>query len=133
MKPEWCDRALVRSPIYYTLCTTEGQFHQEMRRMGLSRDTWPSFMKTKQADATVHYFEHTDTCGEAAIVCMKPSNERDPLEIVGLIFHEAVHIWQQIRSRIGESEPSAEFEAYSVQMIGQQLLSEYRRQVYGIA
>lgn len=130
-KTEWCDRTLMRSPLYYTVCTSEERFHKELERMKLPRETWPGFLKTPQANATAHYFSNSETCSEAAIVCLHPDTERDPLEVVGLIVHEAAHIWQQIREYIGEGAPSAEFEAYSLQWITQQLLGEYRRQVYG--
>lgn len=62
--------------------------------------------------------------GSMAIVHIKES-ERSLIEIHGLLLHEAVHIWQQVRKRMGEREPSTEFEAYSIQTISQDLFEMY--------
>lgn len=47
------------------------------------------------------------------------------LEIAGILVHEAMHVWREIRERIGEKEPSSEFEAYSMQAIFQGLYDGY--------
>lgn len=130
MKAEWLDRALFTSPVHYTLCTSERMFHAELRACALPRSKWPPFLLTSHAHATINYIEHHNG-RQMAIVCMPPAPERDQLEVVGLLVHEAVHLWQWIREYIGEKAPSMEFEAYAVQRIVQSLLGEYRRQVYG--
>lgn len=43
------------------------------------------------------------------------------------LVHEAVHVWQGYREYIGESKPSDEFEAYSIQGIFSTLLLEFSR------
>lgn len=54
-------------------------------------------------------------------------NEQDtPIETVALIVHEAVHVWQGYAASLSETEPGAEFEAYSVQAITLELLKQYR-------
>ena len=73
-----------------------------------------------------HHFERGDKA--IAIVCMGKSKQRKLVEIVGLLTHEATHIWQSIRDRIGERNPGAEFEAYSVQWITQQLIESWAKQ-----
>ncbi|GAA0809516.1 hypothetical protein [Cupriavidus gilardii] len=130
MRNEWLDRDLLRSPVYFTLCTNAAQFHAELRSMKVPRDTWPNFLTTARADATAHFFNNPakDVC---CIVCIHPDKDRDQIEIAGLLVHEAVHIWQETRDLIGERNPSPEFEAYAVQSISQRLMWEYRRQVFG--
>jgi len=49
------------------------------------------------------------------------------VERVGLIVHEAMHIWRAMRESIGEHSPSAEFEAYSIQSIAQNLIAAYEK------
>ncbi|MBT2299250.1 hypothetical protein J7E70_02120 [Variovorax paradoxus] len=132
MKAQWLDRALFVSNYHYTLCTTQGMFKRELRELALPPADWPPFLKNGRANATVHYLEHTSG-RRCALVCIPPSEHRDPLEVLGLLTHEAVHIWQAIREDIGEKEPSAEFEAYAIQRLSQELWGEYRRQVYGDA
>lgn len=47
------------------------------------------------------------------------------LQIHGLLLHEAVHIWQELKIKMGEENPSNEFEAYSIQAIAQDLFEMY--------
>jgi len=46
--------------------------------------------------------------------------------LVGLLIHEAVHVWQNVRDLISEDRPSREFEAYSIQSIAQKLIDAYK-------
>lgn len=124
MTAAWLDRALFKSPVYYAAAFTERDFHRELRRLELAREKWPSFIVSDRSDATTHFIEFRGRC--CAIVCMHPAPERDPVEVVGLLVHEAAHIWQRVRECIGESEPSHEFEAYSMQWLSQQLVAAYR-------
>lgn len=130
MKNKWLGRDLLNSPIYFTLCTNTAQFNAELLGLKVPRDTWPSFLKTARANATAHFFTRPngDVC---CIVCVHPDTNRDQVEVAGLLVHEAVHIWQEARALIGESNPSPEFEAYAIQSISQRLMWEYRRQVFG--
>lgn len=80
-------------------------------------------------------FEQIDSDGPAAthfyddekivVLLDKKANVTDS-EKVALLVHESVHVWQEIRNRMGEKEPSIEFEAYSVQSIFLGLLSLYQ-------
>ena len=51
--------------------------------------------------------------------------ERPLIEVHGLLLHEAVHIWQRIKQRMNERDPSVEFEAYSIQAIAQDLFEMF--------
>lgn len=121
---KWLDRALITSPYSFGLCRSEKDFQRALKRLGVPKDQWPSFMKTESADATVHYFE-CDGGGHCAIVCLRSTKGRTKIEAYGLLTHEAVHIWQAIRDDIGEDRPSSEFEAYSIQAIAQHLMEAY--------
>ena len=68
-------------------------------------------------DCQVDYYED----GRHCIVQLGEVEERSLLQIYGLLLHEAVHIWQRVKVLMGESEPSKEFEAYSIQRIAQDL------------
>jgi len=126
-KVEWLDRTLITSPIYYCLCTNEKQFYKEMKRLGISKNEAGSFIKNEWSHATVHHFERKGKY--ISIVCIDKENAKknktDPNQIVGLLIHEAVHIWQEIKEHIGEHDPSREFEAYSIQSISQELIRSY--------
>jgi hypothetical protein len=119
---KWLDRSLVISPIYYGLCNNEKDFKKELKRLGIPKNDRPDFI-SHNANATVHFFESNGkTC---SIVCVGCTEGRSKNEIAGLLIHEAVHIWQEIRINIGEKETSHEFEAYSIQTIAQKLIEAY--------
>lgn len=73
------------------------------------------------ADAQVSTFSD----GAYAIVQIGDTADKDQIQVYGLLLHEAVHIWQIVKRRMGESEPSVEFEAYSIQAIAQDLFEMY--------
>ena len=54
-----------------------------------------------------------------------PAPHLSGVQIAAMLVHEAVHVWQTIRRSIGETSPSSEFEAYSIQHIAQELMSRY--------
>lgn len=81
----------------------------------------------RNADATTHFLECANQT--ICIVCVRPEPEREALETITLIVHEAVHVWQRAMEDIAERHPSDEFEAYSIQAISHILIAEYIRQL----
>lgn len=71
-------------------------------------------------DAQVDFY-----CNSSMAIVQIKDCERSLIEIYGLLLHEAVHIWQRIKQRMGEREPGVEFEAYSIQAIAQDLFQMY--------
>lgn len=121
----WCGRTLVTNPYFVGLCTCEADFQKELRRLKVPVKDWPTFNASTHANATVHFFE-SDT-GKTAIVCMTPRPDKEGIQLAAMLVHEAVHIWQGIRDELGEKTPSAEFEAYSIQAISQNLMQAYKQ------
>lgn len=119
----WLDRALIVGPCY-TLCTHEDQYLKIIKRLKLKE--YNNFILNDYSDATVHYFDRKE--GFCCVVCIRKKEDSSLEVIAGLLCHEAVHIWQEFSSKIGEKKPSEEFEAYSVQTIFQRLFQEYIRQ-----
>lgn len=64
-------------------------------------------------------------------MCVRGWENRDPVEVAGLLIHEAVHIWQEWCEYYGEVAPGREQEAYAVQAIAQELMAEFARRVNG--
>lgn len=126
MKAKWLDRRIAAPGPYLTLALTQEQFHAALNHCGVSE--LPGFMASRHAHATCHWLEKPDgdlTC----IVCMAGHEDRDPIEVAGLLVHEAVHVWQQYAKHIGESNPGDEQEAYAIQSIAQELMAEFARQI----
>lgn len=125
----WLDRCAVELAYCYRLCVTEKDFHAELKRLKLPKNTWPAFIKSQQANATMHYFE-SNTHELCAIICMRKESAKTRTldEICGLLVHEAMHLWRACREHIGEGDPSAEFEAYAMQRISQNLIRSWMEQ-----
>lgn len=73
------------------------------------------------ADARVNFND------DHAIVQIKDCDWWNLNQIHGLLTHEAVHIWQELKLKMGEENPSIEFEAYSIQALAQDLFELYER------
>lgn len=73
------------------------------------------------ANATTNFLAD-ENGGNIEIVVYLPYADVDLLMQQGLVIHESVHIWQELKTLMGEKEPSIEFEAYSIQRIAQDLL-----------
>lgn len=126
IEPIWLDRALFVNSQYYTLCTTEEQFRKILKYLKVPKKQWPPFVSGGMANATTHYFINGKT--RSTVVCMPPNPEMSNAQIVALLCHEAVHIWQATRKDYGERKPSSELEAYAIQSLTQRLVEEYERQ-----
>lgn len=126
--PEWCDRTMFYGSAY-TLCTNEEMFRNELKRLG-SKRTDVEFLRAS-FHACVHTLESASG-DEIHVVCIdgQAAKDRDPISVAAMLVHEATHIKQYVMERIGEKNPSDEFEAYVMQHITQNLLAEYRRQMY---
>nr|WP_276553263.1 hypothetical protein [Acinetobacter courvalinii] len=80
------------------------------------------FLSIDGAAAQVDYYQE----GTYAVVQLGATSGRDLIEVYGLLLHEAVHVWQRVKTLMGELEPSTEFEAYSIQAIAQDLFEMYQ-------
>ena len=117
MKVNWCDRTMFRGP-YYCLVTTPKLFAKELKRLGIKDSR--NYTASPSSDATCFEFEHHGKT--SFIVTLKNWEGADPIEVAGLIVHEATHIKQHVMRIIGEKNPSAEFEAYMMQNIAANLM-----------
>ena len=125
MKPRWLSRSAGIQGPYLTLCTSQAEFAAVLSSIKYKGDL--RWLKSDRADATTHhlYRNGVPTC----IVCLGDTRDRNSIEIAGLLVHEAVHVWQEHCESIGEDKPGREMDAYGVQAIAQELMSEYKRRV----
>jgi len=123
---EWLDRRIASPGPYLALCLDEQKFLEACEQI---RCTPPPFIPNQWSDAAAHYFEAA--IGLVVIVCMKGWQGRNPIEVAGLLVHEAVHVWQEYADRIGEKQPGREQEAYAIQAISQELMDSFSRQANG--
>jgi hypothetical protein len=123
LKTRWLDRRIAAPGPHLALCLTEQAFAAACAHLKREPGGW---IKTPQANATTHLFARDGKM--TAVVCIDGWQGRDPIEVAGLLVHEAVHVWQEYSDNIGERTPGAEQEAYAVQAIAQELMAEFARQ-----
>lgn len=124
-KLKWLDLDTVRAP-YMVLCLSEAAFLAAARhcKVPVAPGEW---LDEKRNTAVVHSWEREGklTC----VVCVHPDAAKaDPIHVAVTLVHEAVHVFQRLCDSIGESEPSREFEAYSIERIAERLMREFVRQ-----
>lgn len=124
-KVQWIDRELLRSPVYYCLCTTEKEYLAELKKLNIEYpDRW-----VKDSSGARTHFLITDEGSTCAVVCLPLKEDHSILEHEALLVHEAVHIFQEICDTWGEKKPSPEFEAYSIQRISLNLLHQLHKKL----
>jgi hypothetical protein len=111
------------------LCTSEAAYKRLLKRIKFPlalADPW----LLDDAGAATHEVQPDGDARAHVIVCIPlPKSEEDRWTLIGLLVHEAVHVWQAVRDHISEQNPSSEFEAYAVQSAFEKLLAEYRKQI----
>ncbi len=126
MRAAWLRRRIAADGPYLMLCLSAREFSSALAHIKVA--TIPEWVG-RGADATTHFFEHAEhkLC---AIVCLSEScRGRSAVEVAGLLVHEAVHVWQHHARDIGESHPGDEQEAYAIQHIAQELMTEFARRM----
>lgn len=114
----WCNRGWL--PYSYGFCPNESAWHREVKRLRISSDvSYPT------SDGCCTHLERNGEEHGAATIVTIGHIKRPTSVVIGLIVHEAMHVWRQMRETIGEREPSAEFEAYSIQNIAGNLIAAY--------
>lgn len=125
-KARWLERRIAAPGPYLTLCLSEQEFKDALRHIRVS--THNSWIKTDSAHATTHFMV-TGKGESTCIVCLRGHEGRNPIEVAGLLVHEAVHVWQDYADSIGERSPGSEQEAYAIQAISQELMAEFARRM----
>ena len=118
----WMKRSLLLGP-RVALVATERQFRAAKRAAGISC-TDPLLTSTMAACT------HSYNDGYGDLVCivginLQAARGRDGIDVAALLVHEAVHVWQHVRARLGPGDLGQEMEAYAVQNIVANLMHGY--------
>jgi hypothetical protein len=119
---KYCDRTPGKRLPFFGLCLSQREFDAEMKRLKITEHI--PFV-TPGSDATTHTLDNKRTGNTITVVCLQPNRRHKEYEVMALLVHEGVHIWQEYRRGLGEKEPSSEFEAYCVQAISEELFKAY--------
>lgn len=98
----------------------------QMKEMGLKGEEYPS-----TAGRCV-IFDHKGTQTILVTIADGGEDEYKPAEVIGLLVHEATHVWRYVKKHIGETEAGEEVEAYAMQRITLDLIqafNETRKQI----
>lgn len=119
-KVTWLTRDAATPLPYHCLVTTEAEFNSVMRYLKIKHPPrWQG-----GGHAATHSFDKPDG-SLCCVVALDATKGRELGQVLALLVHEAVHIWQNYCEYIRESSPSSEFEAYTVQRIAQSLFYAY--------
>lgn len=124
--PRWLDRRIAAPGPYLALCLAEAEFKALIGKLG-APDPGP-WISNSHSDATAHHLV-SSRGKRCCVICVRGWQGRDPIEMAGLLIHEAVHVWQCYAEDIGEHRPGDEQEAYAIQAIAQELLAEFARRM----
>lgn len=109
----WCDRGW--QPVHFGYCPSKKDWHKLCKFLGITHP-YPT------ADGSVTTFDRTN--GQTlCVMTLRNTKRATKAGLVGLVVHEATHIWQIIQGHIGETAPGDEMEAYAVQAITQELIT----------
>ncbi len=122
-KPVWLGRHIAAPGPYLMLVLSQKEFDDALRHCGAAIGAeWLG----QHANASAHHLRDK-AGGLVCVVALGQFSERSPIEVAGLLVHEAVHVWQKYAEDIGEDCPGAEQEAYAIQAISQALMTEFAR------
>jgi hypothetical protein len=124
---KWCDKTLMVSPVEYGLCLDSKEYIKLCA--AFANDKKWAFLGNRD-EARTHTLKDKDGY-KHVIVCMAAKPKKDIDAVYSVISHEAVHVWQIIRTEIGEHKPGIEQEAYCIEQIATNLFESYRKQTGG--
>lgn len=113
-------RTLIETPVPYYLCTKEEEFNILMKRYGVQSLGGASWLPAT-GGATTYDFN------EAIIVNIDGEFDHSAEDVLVLLIHEGVHVWQHMEQNFFHNESTMEMEAYAIDNITFNLITEYRK------
>lgn len=122
---QWLDRRIAKPGPFLTLCLTQ----EELTHAAKGLTQWP--LEFPQWGARAYQFVKDGTNDICVVVALAEDSQKNnsAIEVAGMLVHEAVHAWQYYAEKMGETRPADEQEAYAIQAISQELMSEYARRL----
>lgn len=114
---KWLSSSLMECAYRYTLVTSEKELKSLLKKLRLPDVAFCD----DGALAQTQLFREEEYC----LVLLKEGLTCKIEEILGLLVHEAVHVWQFHCEWIGEEKPGTEAQAYGIQKIATELFKAY--------
>lgn len=117
----WIDQGW--QPVAIGFCPSPAAWRREIKRLNGTQE-WP-----EEADKGGYTLlgKNDETGCSTILVCLSANAERDAMEVIMTLVHEAVHVWRFVRQVIGENYPGIEMEAYGIEGITRGLIDAYCR------
>ena len=121
----WLEHSLLYGP-KFCLVTSQKEFERVCKSANLP-DQGEPYVRSNW-HASTHWWS-----SGAELICivalnMEIAKDMEPINIAALLTHEAVHVWQHAERAIG-SQVCDEMEAYAIQNISHQLMTDYARRL----
>ena len=115
----WIERGW--QPVAIGFCPSEAAWNRARKQYRIEQE-YPSI--ASKGGYTL--LASNDVSHESVIlVAVTDAAERDALDVILTIVHEAVHVWQFVCQTIGEDAPGNEMEAYGNEEISRGLIEAY--------
>jgi hypothetical protein len=115
----WLERGW--QPVAIGFCPSPAAWDREIKRLN-GDQPWPE--SANKGGYTLLGTNDKTGCS-TILVCVGNGAERDALEVILTLLHEAVHVWQFVCQTIGEHHPGIEMEAYGIEGITRGLIEAY--------
>jgi hypothetical protein len=122
----WLNRRVAAFGPHLTLCLAEDELKSIAKKFNKQGLEFPT------SGAVCHAFTYDNSGDFCAIVSVSLACQQNatPIDLVGVLVHEAVHVWQHHAAHICEDRPGDEQEAQAIQGISQELMREYARRLH---
>lgn len=118
---KWLTQNMIPGP-RLVLVLNEEDFHAALDELPAPKEGRPLWI-SDGAGACMHALRGEEI---ACIVVLQDSE--NTASAIGLLVHEAVHVFQAWCEDVGEKEPSSEFQAYAIQSITERLIASFNEQ-----
>lgn len=110
-------------PVDLVMCLNEKAWNKLMKQMGLKPKEYPY----PSNDGSITSFEIPNGYDTYVMVISERAEKLHPIQVIGIITHEVVHMVQGLMRTIGEKEPSTEFQAYATGSITQAAIDTFHK------
>lgn len=114
---QWGQRDTTLPPLpMYALCTSQAAFNKQCK---LAKHEPVPFLSSPSSKATTHSWDYKDTRVHLICVPLKTIETHAINDVLALLAHEAVHVWQEYERYVFNDTNKAcdETEAYCIQRL----------------
>ncbi len=118
-------------PVHLAFAIGELSIEKELRRLTGSARATHSILSGIHEDSEAYVLKLSDTNGRAFLfIGMRTDlTAEDPVQTVGILAHESVHVWDWLNDYVGGTKECTEMNAYHIQSIVETLVNIYKKEL----